>query len=41
MAYAKSGQAALARQQLQQARRLNPNSIDAEDARKQLAELKL
>ena len=40
MAYAKSGQAALARQQLQQALRLNPSSSDAEDARKQLAELK-
>ena len=30
----------LARQQLQQALRLNPNSSDAEDAKKQLAELK-
>ena len=40
MAYAKSGQTTLARQQLQQALKLNPSSSDAEDARKQLAELK-
>lgn len=40
MAYAKSGQPTLARQQLQQALRLDPNSGDAQDARKQLAELK-
>jgi tetratricopeptide (TPR) repeat protein len=40
MAYAKSGQATLARQQLQQALKLNPNSPDAEEAKKQLAELK-
>src|ERR1039458_1201543 len=40
MAYAKSGQATLARQQLQQVLKLNPNSSDAEDAKKQLAELK-
>jgi tetratricopeptide (TPR) repeat protein len=40
MAYAKSGQTTLARQQLQQVLKLNPNSSDAEDARKQLAELK-
>jgi tetratricopeptide (TPR) repeat protein len=40
MAYAKSGQATLARLQLQQMLKLNPNSSDAEDARKQLAELK-
>jgi Flp pilus assembly protein TadD len=40
MAYAKSGQATLARQQLQQVLKLNPNSSDAEDAKKQLAELR-
>jgi Flp pilus assembly protein TadD len=40
MAYAKSGQTTLAREQLQQVLRLNPNSSDAEDAKKQLAELK-
>ena len=40
MAYAKSGQATLARQQLQQMLKLNPNSSDAADARRQLAELK-
>jgi tetratricopeptide (TPR) repeat protein len=40
MAYMKSGQTTLARQQLQQALSLNPNSSDAENARKQLAELK-
>jgi len=40
MAYAKSGQVILARQQLQQALKLNPNSGDAENAKKQLAELK-
>jgi tetratricopeptide (TPR) repeat protein len=40
MAYAKSGQPTLARQHLQQALRLDPNSGDARDARKQLAELK-
>jgi tetratricopeptide (TPR) repeat protein len=40
MAYAKSGQTTLARQQLQQVLKLNPNSSDAEDAKKQLAELK-
>ena len=40
MAYAKSGQVILARQQLQQALRLSPNSSDAENAKKQLAELK-
>ncbi len=41
MAYAKSGQASLARQQLQQVLRLNPNSSDAESAKRQLGELKL
>jgi Flp pilus assembly protein TadD len=41
MAYARSGQPTLARQQLQQVLRLSPQSSDAEDARKQLAELKL
>ena len=40
MAYAKSGQATPARQHLQQALKLDPNSCDAQDARKQLAELK-
>jgi Flp pilus assembly protein TadD len=40
MAYAKSGQTTLARQQLQQVLKLNPNSSNAEDAKKQLAELK-
>lgn len=40
MAYAKSGQAALARQQLQQALKLDPSSTDAQAARQQLAELK-
>jgi Tfp pilus assembly protein PilF len=40
MAYAKSGQTALARQQLQTALKINPNSSDAEDARKQLAQPK-
>ena len=40
MAYAKNGQATLARQQLQQLLKLTPDSSDAEDARKQLAELK-
>jgi Flp pilus assembly protein TadD len=40
MAYAKSGQTTLARQQLQQALKLNPTSGDAEDAKRQLAELK-
>ena len=40
MAYAKSGQVTFARQQLQQALKLNPNSSDAENARKQLAALK-
>jgi hypothetical protein len=40
MAYAKSGQTSLARQQLQTALKMNPNSNDAEDAKKQLAQLK-
>jgi Flp pilus assembly protein TadD len=40
MAYAKNGQATLARQQLEQLLKLTPDSSDAEDARKQLAELK-
>jgi Flp pilus assembly protein TadD len=40
MAYAKSGQTLLARQQLQQVLKLTPNSPDAEEAKKQLAELK-
>jgi cellulose synthase operon protein C len=41
MAYAKSGQPTLARQQLQQMLALNPAASDAEGAKKQLAELKL
>ncbi|MFZ0861221.1 MAG: tetratricopeptide repeat protein, partial [Candidatus Sulfotelmatobacter sp.] len=40
MAYAKSGRTTLARQQLLQVLKLNPKSSDAEDAKKQLAELK-
>src|ERR1700722_4045083 len=40
MAYAKSGQTMLARQQLQQALKRSLNSSDAEEAKKQLAELK-
>lgn len=40
MAYAKSGETTLARQQLQQALKLDPNATDAQVAKKQLAELK-
>jgi tetratricopeptide (TPR) repeat protein len=40
MAYAKAGQPALARQQLERVLKLNPNSTDAADAKKQLAQLK-
>jgi Flp pilus assembly protein TadD len=40
MAYAKSGETSLARQQLEAALKINPNSPDAADARKQLAQLK-
>jgi Flp pilus assembly protein TadD len=40
MAYAKSGQTTLARQHLQEALKLGPNSSDADDAKRQLAELK-
>ncbi len=40
MAYAKNGQAVLARQQLQLVLKISPNSADATDARKQLAQLK-
>ncbi len=40
MAYAKNGQAALARQQLQLMLKISPNSADAADARKQLAQIK-
>jgi Flp pilus assembly protein TadD len=40
MAYAKSGQAALARQQLEKMLKMNPDSGDASDAKKQLAQLK-
>jgi Tfp pilus assembly protein PilF len=40
MAYAKSGETTLARQQLETALKINPNSSDAADARKQLAQLK-
>jgi cellulose synthase operon protein C len=40
MAYAKSGQITLARRQLETALKLNPNSSDAQDAKKELAQLK-
>lgn len=40
MAYAKTGQSGLARQQFQQAVKINPNSNEAADAKKQLALLK-
>lgn len=40
MAYAKNGQAALARQQLQIGLKISPDSPDAADARKQLAHFK-
>jgi Flp pilus assembly protein TadD len=40
MAYAKSGQPALARQQLEKMLKMNPDAGDATDARKQLAQLK-
>ena len=40
MAYAKTGQASLARQQLQRALKLDPNSNDAQTVKKTLAELK-
>ena len=40
MAYMKTGQSALARQQLQQALRMDSNSADAAEAKKQLAQLK-
>ena len=40
MAYAKNGQSALARQQLELVLKISPNSADAADARKQLAEFK-
>jgi tetratricopeptide (TPR) repeat protein len=40
MAYAKVGQAALARQQLEKMLKMNPDSSDASDAKKQLAQLK-
>jgi len=40
MAYAKTGQSRLARQQLQQAVKINPNSNDAAHLKKQLAQLK-
>jgi Tfp pilus assembly protein PilF len=41
MAYAKSGQATLAKQQLQETLRIDPHSSDADDARKELAQLRL
>jgi Tfp pilus assembly protein PilF len=41
MAYAKSGQAVLAKQQLQETLRIDPHSSDADDARKELAQLRL
>jgi len=40
MAYAKTGQVSLARQQLERVLKINPNSSEAADAKKQLAELK-
>jgi tetratricopeptide (TPR) repeat protein len=40
MAYAKTGQTTLARRQLEAAVKLSPNSTNAEDARKELAQLK-
>ncbi len=40
MAYAKSGQTALARQQLEKMLKMNPDSSDASEAKKQLAQLK-
>ncbi|MGA9903324.1 MAG: tetratricopeptide repeat protein, partial [Terriglobales bacterium] len=40
MAYAKSGQTALARQQFERVLKINPNSNDAADAKNQLAQLK-
>lgn len=40
MAYAKSGQPALARQQFERVLKINPNSSDATDAKNQLAQLK-
>jgi tetratricopeptide (TPR) repeat protein len=40
MAYAKSGQPALARQQLEKMLKMNPDASDASEAKKQLAQLK-
>jgi len=40
MAYAKSCEDTLARQQLERMLKLNPNSSDATDAKKQLAQLR-
>jgi tetratricopeptide (TPR) repeat protein len=40
MAYAKSGQRTLARQQFERVLKINPNSSDAADAKNQLAQLK-
>jgi tetratricopeptide (TPR) repeat protein len=40
MAYAKSGQPALARQQFERVLKINPNSSEATDAKNQLAQLK-
>jgi len=40
MAYAKSGQSALARQQLERTLKMNPSSSEAADAKKELAQLK-
>ena len=40
MAYAKSGEDTLARQQLEKMLKMNPNSSDATDAKKQLAQLR-
>jgi Flp pilus assembly protein TadD len=40
IAYAKSGQTALARQQLERVLQLSPNASDAADTKKQIAQLK-
>ncbi len=40
MAYEKTGRTALARQELQMALKINPNSADAADAKKEIAQLK-
>jgi Tfp pilus assembly protein PilF len=40
MAYAKTEQSARARQEFERVLKINPNSSDATDAKKQLAQLK-